>query len=511
MEEQLLSQKDLTVSRFEQIIGIIKKHQAELMTLPGVLGVVPGFGGEDGMQEIIVLVLNSAEFPADYPRSIEGIGVEARVASPLELRQGMVSLSNWEGVVPEAAPRIGYRAPDSADLALSETEVASILCHVGPDSGWSVLKPFLAGAKSRLTVAMYEFYATHIVDFVSELSRKDSLSLQMILQVDKNDLDAPERLNADWGNRLKFVKASVSGSGRIFNNSYHTKVAVRDSSAFWLSSGNWSPNSQPLVSGIDPKTIYNAGNREWHVIIENEKLALMYEGFIEYDMKQASEASLPESEELLPDLFVRFPPEPEAAFQQPHPFKEQLFEGEKIKVKPLMSPDNYASEVLKLIRQAEQSIYLQFSYIRQPSTEVFNQIIGALAEKMAQGLDVKIIVGASQDAKHSDLLIGKRGWLRSCFRQQRSKLHNKGILIDGRIAVVGSNNWSSDGTQYNRDTSLVFYSQQVYGYYNEVFKMDWDNLTRPIAMAVQPEVMIAPEGVPAPAGMTRVSWNEWYG
>lgn len=510
MEEQLLSGKDQTGVSFDAITQIIKKYQTELYAIPGILGVVPGFGGPNGTDQVIILVTRTGQVP-QHPEIIEGIKLETRPGSPLELFREEVSLSNWEGTVPEAAPNIAYRSPDPAKLALNETEVSSVLCHVGPDSGWTVLEPFLALAKNTLTVAMYEFYADHIVKSISRLSENKELRLKMILQVDKNDQKAPEQLKQDWADRLTFVKASVSGPGRIFNNSYHTKVAVRDSSSFWLSSGNWSPNSQPLITTQNEKTIYNAGNREWHVIINDEKLAQMYEKFIEYDMKQALGVVAPESAEFLPDLFIALPAEPEAAFQQPHPFKEQLFEGKKIKVKPLMSPDNYAREILKLIQDAKDSIYLQFSYIRQPSTEIFNQIIDALSEKMADGLDVKIIVGTSQDAGHSDLLIGKRGWLRSCFRQQRSKLHNKGILIDGIITVVGSNNWSSDGTQYNRDTSLVFYSPEIYQYYHEVFQLDWDNLTRPISQAVQPEIVIAPENVPAPAGMVRVSWNEWYG
>jgi phosphatidylserine/phosphatidylglycerophosphate/cardiolipin synthase-like enzyme len=75
---------------------------------------------------------------------------------------------------------------------------------------------------------------------------------------------------------------------------------------------------------------------------------------------------------------------------------------------------------------------------------------------------------------------------------------------------VGSNNWSSDGTQYNRDTSLVFYSEEIAAYYNEVFMFDWDNLTREISKKISVTPIIAPEGAPTPEGMIRVSWQEWY-
>ena len=212
----------------------------------------------------------------------------------------------------------------------------------------------------------------------------------------------------------------------------------------------------------------------------------MYEQFIQYDIKQAREVGAPEAAPLMPDLLI---PEsamvPEAMVVQDHPFEAKTFAttGAAVKVMPLMSPDNYAAEVLKLIEGATRSVYLQFSYIRQPSHETFDQIISAIARKMKENLDVRVLVGSNQKKEHSDLLVGKRRWKRSMFRRQSNKVHNKGILIDGKIAVVGSNNWSSDGTQYNRDTSLVFYSRPIAQYFTEVFMFDWNNLSKPIGSA----------------------------
>jgi phosphatidylserine/phosphatidylglycerophosphate/cardiolipin synthase-like enzyme len=331
--------------------------------------------------------------------------------------------------------------------------------------------------------------------------------------VSSNDQDIQDTLNASWGDeRFTFTRASVSGPNRVFNNSYHTKVAVRDSSAFWLSSGNWSPNSQPLIGPGSEQVLYSKGNREWHVIVEDEPLASMYEKFIEHDISQAREAGAPEAAPQMPDLLI---PEsmlvPEAAVVQDHPFEPKTFatSGNPVRVKPLMSPDNYAKEVLKLIQNAERTLYLQFSYIRQPSNETFNDIISVIADKMAEGLDVRVLVGSTQEPEHSELLIG-RGWKRSMFRRQRSKIHNKGILIDGKIACVGSNNWSSDGTQYNRDTTLVFFSRPIAQYFTEVFMFDWDNLSKSIDSAPEVTPMLAPESGPTPLGMVRIPWQAWF-
>lgn len=504
---------------FAPVIAAIKTSGSVIKAIPGVIGVRPGISSTiDSVKPVIVAVTDPATPVRSeaLPPTLNGIAVEMRIATPLDLTQGLLPLSVWEGEIPEAvegAPKIGYVPPPTSEVALIEMNVHTITCHVGPDAGWTTLKPFLEGTKQSLTVAMYEFYAPYIVDTVTKLGQQTTDQLNMILQVSANDEQIQATLKQSWGSRLNFVKASVSGPHRIFNNSYHTKVAVRDSTSFWLSSGNWSPNSQPNIQPGREQFLYQEGNREWHVIIGDASLAQMYEKFIKYDMRMARQVDESEAAPSMPDLLIpESLPVEEAAVVQPHPFLPKTFAttGDPVKVKPLMSPDNYATEILKLIQQAQHSVYLQFAYIRQPSIATFDAIISAIAQKMKDGLDVRILVGSTQQADHSELLIGRRGWKRDQFRMQTSALHNKGILVDGKIAVVGSNNWSSDGTQFNRDTSLIFFSKPIAHYYTEVFLFDWNNLSRPITSAPSVTPVIAPENAPTPLGMVRIPWQSWF-
>lgn len=502
----------------DRVLAVIRSRGPALRAIPGVLGVRPGFfasatSAEPQGELALILVTRPGEPVGGVPAEVDGIPVESRQATPQEVLQGLLPLSVWEGMTPEAAPQIGYLPPDPAVVALREMEVGNVTCHVGPDSGWSTLEPFLATTTRSLTVAMFEFYAPHIIDSVTRLGEETDATLSMILQVDAHDRDLEQQLRQSWGDRLELTPASVSGPHRVFNNSYHTKVAVRDGSAFWLSSGNWSPNSQPALGPSAEHVWYSKGNREWHVIVEDEPLAQIYEKFIEHDIAQAQAVAAPEAAVVMPDLLVpeSWLLEPEAAVIQEHPFLPQAFATDTpVRVRPLMSPDNYASGVLELIRGAERSLYLQFSYIRQPSRETFDAIIDAIAEKMDDDqIDVRVLVSNSQNAEHSDLLIAQRGWKRSKFRRQRSKMHNKGILVDGEIAVVGSNNWSTDGTQYNRDTSLVFFSRPIAEYFTEVFLFDWNQLSSPIG-APEAAPIVAPEAGPTPPGMVRIPWQAWY-
>lgn len=493
---------------FYPAIQVIETH-AELFNQPGIFSARPAFH-PDEPDPVISVLLKPDTTPTGIPDKINGIKIETGIATPLEILQGPIPLSAWKGSDIEAGPpAIHYQPP--TNVSLEKMEVKKITCHIGPDAGWTTLKPFLEATEKSLTVAMYEFYADHIIETVTTLGEQTDAQLNIILQVSANDKTIEETLSESWPERLDFVKASVSGPNRLFNNSYHTKVAVRDSKAMWLSSGNWSPNSQPLLESESDQFVYRRGNREWHVIVEDKPFSVMYEKFIRFDMEEARAITQPEASQILPDLLIPTNISvAEAAIVQPA-FKPATFGDaeDPISVQPLMSPDNYAPEILKLIKKAKTSLYLQFSYINQPSTLIFNDIIDAVSAKIKEGLDVKILVGSSQKPDAVTLLIA-RGWKTKYFKKQSQKIHNKGILIDGKIAVVGSNNWSSDGTQYNRDTSLVFYSKPITQYYTEVFLFDWNNLSRPVISAPEITPIIAPESGPTPLGMIRIPWQAWY-
>ena len=159
---------------FGPVIAEIKARTGELMAIPGVIGIRPGFRTVDGesMEEpaIIVVTRPGADI-GEIPRASE-IYVETRRATAQELVEGLLPLSVWEGVMPEAAPNIHYSPPDPDAVSLREVKVHNITCHIGPDSGWSTLRSFLEGTTEKLTVAMYEFYADHIIETVTSLGEE---------------------------------------------------------------------------------------------------------------------------------------------------------------------------------------------------------------------------------------------------------------------------------------------------------------------------------------------------
>ena len=45
-------------------------------------------------------------------------------------------------------------------------------CHASPDAGWPTLSAFLKETKTRLTVAMYDFTAPHIMRTIEATSAR---------------------------------------------------------------------------------------------------------------------------------------------------------------------------------------------------------------------------------------------------------------------------------------------------------------------------------------------------
>lgn len=58
--------------------------------------------------------------------------------------------------------RGGREYQEPAHLKLAAVSGAmTLLCHASPDAGWATLGKFLSAARKTLTVAMYDFGASH--------------------------------------------------------------------------------------------------------------------------------------------------------------------------------------------------------------------------------------------------------------------------------------------------------------------------------------------------------------
>jgi hypothetical protein len=398
-----------------------------------------------------------------------------------------------------AKPLVPYTPAPTAPLT-PVTGKMSITCHVSPDAGWLELNKFLQGVKQQLTVGMYDFTSAHVLQAV-----KAGLSVNQILllvldhpapnpSADQSDEQTEQALLAVVGAREQFAWAAEARDLKvtqgIFPNAYHIKVAVGDHQSFWLSSGNWNNSNQP---DIDPfaanadkakiDAIAKKSDRDWHVIVHHAGLAQTFEAYLKHDLEAAKPLQAganaaagmlpPEASAVSPEAPILSATAPVQYFQ---PFE---ITNADVTVQPLLTPDtgagNYAANILKLIQSAGSKLYIQTQYIHPPKSGTdadFQALIDAVKGKISEGLDVRIILSEYEATGGWLEKLQQAGIEMSTVRIQNG-VHNKGFLVDSKVAALGSQNWSGDGVLRNRDASLIIYHPGAAQYFEKVFVQDW--------------------------------------
>jgi hypothetical protein len=532
------------------------RYRASLEAIPGVVSVRAGYKFERGRitktPAIVISIARGADvsrlpridFPHDVVRADPYELLRARCAPGAEPESFAAFPSSHllideiqrdgDAAEEEAGRVITYRPPAGASLP-EVRATATITCHVSPDAGWHVLQPFLQATREEFVLGMYDFTAPHIYTTIRGVLVDSSVDWKMTLGP-KESLPSPEdedstkagdkpeawvirNLKRAAGSRLRAVFAGV-GSGQTFASAYHIKVGVRDSSAFWLSSGNWQSSNQPNIDFLNSatdRTQLARYNREWHVVVENEELAKIFKTYLEGDFQTASstdEAAMAEAVVAMPDLLV---PE-EALFAEERasrglqvfaPRSFRFGPSRPLRIQPILTPDNYVEIVRNLLRRPpHKSLYFQnqsLNPIKQP-TEEFTELMKLLVDySNDETLDVRIIfrnIGPVRKKLESLQAIG--------FNMERVRMqagcHTKGIIIDSKVVLVGSHNFTNDGVQFNRDASVLIHDEDIARYYEDVFLHDWERLARDtIRDEFQPMIASGMEGVPV--GYVRVPWS----
>ena len=87
--------------------------------------------------------------------------------------------------------------------------------------------------------------------------------------------------------------------------------------------------------------------------------------------------------------------------------------------------------------------------------------------------------------------------------------HTKGIVVDRRRVLIGSQNWSNHGVSVNRDASLLFDDAPLAAYFAEIFEHDWNHLAQPRIGSEWAPVVVAAPGAVTPVGMVRLAWGDF--
>ncbi|HTJ93018.1 MAG TPA: phospholipase D-like domain-containing protein [Pararobbsia sp.] len=394
-----------------------------------------------------------------------------------------------------------YAPPGGVSLKPVTTN-ARVICNVSPDDGLKTLRTFLSGTQHSLVVGMYDFTSgTILKEFEAALGA--GKTLQMVLDNpapnqtrDQTDTETVEELDKTLGDRANIVRAldrsDVFASAWMFPYAYHIKVIVRDGTSVWLSSGNLNNSNQPNPA-IPPKT----EDRDWHIVIDDAGIAATFKAFLDQDYASAKDhqADNLETQRAVQDALAKLAaeanpsPAPKlGAAATPVVFPAHTFVDANVTVTPLFTPDTlpddakrgqYLSNILRLINGAEESIHIQLQYIEaSKGSGNYDTLLRAIAAKVRKGVEVKLIESAeyglkwAEKMKSSGVDLTANIWL-------QPNVHNKGFVIDSKIAVVSSQNFSPAGVEQNRDAGVILESEALAQWYGQVFTHDLENLAKP--------------------------------
>jgi hypothetical protein len=546
---------DAVRNSFQPIVKALAPVRKALAALKDVVTVRPGYSYPDAANPLPGLVVavipgttpvqaGELEKKFGVPFTVTDATVEEQLAKQPK-PDGTVSFSTPEGptastfetlligteVIEFGPPKTGtYEELEPTQLIPVKEKMDLTIC-VSPEAGWGELETFLAGTQERLTVAMYQFTAPHIFQAVSAAVTPEGRKFELVLHpiperppksgVKANDLNEQDEvidpLEKELKDRFEIAWATLKTNAHpegLWASAYHIKVAVRDGDAVWLSSGNWQSSNQPNVHPFAdkpdklPAGFQHKYNRDYHAIAINDKLASIYETYIKRDFEMSATQAGQAISFAAPDLFV-----PEEAPEEAVPFvaPTQLFKPLRlnriVSVQPLLTPDNYAENALKLIQSAEKNVWFQNQYINFRGTAddfpEFQMLVGALKDKLDKGLDVRIICRDMMKEESLDVLVAM-GFPKEVFRFQPA-CHNKTIIVDGKVVMFGSHNWSNEGVRANRDASLIFDDEEIAAYLAQVYEYDWDRSATAHPTKSRPRV--AAPGEKPPQGMKRVSFS----
>ena len=481
-------------------------------------------------QRMVPTILRESKIPP-LPETFQGLPIEVSNPSLKDL----VRLSRGPAVAEAAFRTLGTGAEEITYFPPPDTQLdpvngqMHVIAHVSPDAGWTQLKKFLDATNIKLVVGMYDFGAPHIEGIIEAMGRGENFQkLTLVMQHgedvgsgtkedDLTDDQVVAVLSSALGNRFENAwvkKGSING---WISSSYHIKVAVRDQQAFWLSSGNWQssnqPDADPLAEQPLTRSWLSRYNREWHAIVEHAGLATTYETFLLHDFDNNRD-NVPREELALPDLFVPrtfFLPTVEeraAPFRYFAPFDETRF----FTVQPLLTPDNYHEHVLRLVESAEEELLIQNQTFNAPKEnhQKLRQLVNAVLAKQQAGLRVRIIfrVLFASSARETLEELKDFGFNMDSFRVQKG-CHTKGIVVDRKRVLLGSQNWSNDGVSVNRDASLLFDDEPLAKYFAEIFEHDWNSLAKQSIGSESLPIEYASAGDPTPAEMLRLTWKDY--
>ena len=370
----------------------------------------------------------------------------------------------------------------------------TVTTSISPGHALGDLVEWINAAESEIHVHLYEFTSYELSRAlrnaldrgveVTVLLEGDIYSSYDNMEVSRG---IASDLHAAGATVLWMVEPTSSTSPESPYKYIHSKAAVRDASSVWISSGNWKSSSLPLDG--------DSGNRDWSIFIDSEDIAqlvlsrmiwdentshLHIEAFDPMDYSHGTPAGWTTPIDRLLEA-------------TPSPTGAEITHTGAIDGKLLTCPDDCIGGLVDLIDSADNSIDLSLQYFQDGWGWGYgdNPLIAALERAtLERNVTIRLLLnGYYTDDPFDDrdmLSLVNNDWNRTLGADATAilmsqggdvtKLHNKGMIIDGESVLVSSINWGSNSALRNREMGIVINEATIAGAYLASFEEDWNRL-----------------------------------
>jgi phosphatidylserine/phosphatidylglycerophosphate/cardiolipin synthase-like enzyme len=354
----------------------------------------------------------------------------------------------------------------------AEFQDVTVTTFVSPDCSDNVFAAVIGNASQEILLNVYEFSSPSMAD---ALVRARARSVEVLVLIEGGPVGGigDDEKAVLWQVNRSGIPVYAMISSETAHAPYrydHAKYVVIDRRVVLVVSENFK------YSGFAPEGM--TGNRGWGVVLADPAMASYFTTVFTTDMQSPSVVPYygePGRNETLP------------AEKHTPEFSPQTFEGAAIR--PVLAPDT-SSEISDLIRSATTSIDIEEAYITNETRLTLNPYLAGAINASRHGVRVRVLLDSywyniegKNDNDEMVALINRIAAAEQIPLEARcadlrtnqiEKIHNKGVIVDGKRVLVSSINWNSNSPNFNREAGVIIDHPGVAGYFLAVFEDDWN-------------------------------------
>ena len=360
-----------------------------------------------------------------------------------------------------------YHAPEKI------TCFGEVTAFVSPDCSFSVLQREIETASSSLYINLYQFESIYLMDAVLDALNR-GVNVYLLLE---------DRPVGGIKDEERYIAAKIKDSGgevRFCHDPFinHAKYAVIDNERTLITTENWKNTGIPYNSSF--------GNRGWGIVIRNAEVANYFNEVFLDDFYRGKDSSQGLEKLETKQFTMSRRRIPEGSYV---PVFAPLTVTSNFSVIPVLAPDTALNNetILGTINNAKESIYVQQFLTRRFWDAEDNPFFAALVDAARRGCDVKVLLDSKylEGGNNNDEAVT---WLNEVSREDNlsleanladldslglTKIHNKGLIVDGEKVLIASLNWNANSV-HNREAGVIVANDEIASFYEDVFLHDWN-------------------------------------